>query len=352
MVDKSILTAGPKADESIHSMVLRLAPLFMVSVSDFVRFALDVAGAIHLVATRIEALWRMAELAGWSAAEIECRKIEPTSAGMMIYRREVPPDWIDLRARRIAPGVLASDEIPYHRMPWHANPIECDLATGEVLIDRCPRCDAILGWSNVETVFACGACEFDIRRHKPTYVPDDRLQLARGFQAYLAGSADKFPSPIQALSDISKAYAMEWLAFFVDLPVGRCLKPSFSNAPIGLVEAKRWPQGFDEVMDRFLASAPLVPGLAPKAQMVSQLMSAIERAGTPPLRQLLLNRAIQVLSRSSLSEVIAGNRVFRAQRDIRTPEEARGYSLSVGDVLRMDSMRAIQLATSRRPLGS
>jgi hypothetical protein len=352
MVDKSILTVGPKADESIHSMILRLAPLFMVTVSDFVRFALNVAGAIHIAATRIEALWRMAELAGWDAADIEHRKIEPTSAGMMIYQREVPHEWIDLRARRIAPGVLASDEIPYHRMPWHANPIECDLSNGEVLIDRCPKCDASLGWSNIETVFACGACEFDLRGHSPTYVPADRLLLARELHAYLNGTAGRLPSDIEALDDVSRAYAMEWLAFFVDLPVGRRLKPSCNNAPFGLVEAKRWPKGFDDVMTRFVSSAPLVPGLASKAQMVSQLIEAIQRAGTPPLRQLFLDRAIRVLNESPLSEVAASNRVFRQQRDIRASEGARSYSMSMGEFLRIDSMRAIQSATSRRPVGS
>ncbi|MHC2462418.1 TniQ family protein [Bradyrhizobium embrapense] len=351
MLDSTRPSIRPEVGESIHSMVLRLAPLFMMSTNDFVQYALHIAGTIHLVVTRIEALWRMAELAGWNPVEIEARLIERTTAGMMIYQREVPSEWVDLRTRRVAPGVLASDETPYHRISWHVPAIECDLASGEVLVDRCPRCEAILGWSNVESVFACGACEFDIREHKPSYVPEDLLRQARGFHAFLDGTADRLPSQLQALDNISKAYAMEWLAYFVDLPIGRCLKPSFRNAAGGLVEAKRWPESFDHVMDRFLASAPHLMGIGTKAEMVSQLMSAIDRAGTPPLRQILVNRAISILSKSSLSGVTAGSRIFRAQRDIRRSEGAPSQPLSVGEVMRMDSMRAIQSATSRSPFG-
>jgi hypothetical protein len=352
MADRSTLAVPPKSDESIHSMILRLAPLFMVNVSDFVRFALNVAGAMHIVATRIEALWRMAEIAGWNAAEIESRKIEPTSAGIMIYQREVPHEWIDLRVRRVAPGVLASDEIPFHRISWHPYPIECDLASGEVLIDRCPQCDAILGWSDVETVYRCGACEFDLRKQQPTYVPEDRLLLARGLHSFLDGTAATLPLQIQALDDISKAYAMEWLAFFVDLPLGRCLRPSCNNAAGGLAEVRRWPQSFDEVMTRFLSSTSFAPSLVPRGRMISKLTEAIERAGTPALRHLVLDRAIQELGKSTLSDVVASDRIFGRERDVRKFAVPRTYDPSLREVLRIDSTRAIQSATSLRPRAS
>lgn len=323
-----------------------------MAVADFVRYALNVAGAVHIVATRIEALWRMAELAGWNAAEIENRKLEPTSAGMMIYQREVPEKWIDLCARRVAPGVLASDEIPYHRISWHPNPIECDLSTGEVLIDRCPRCDASLGWSNIDAVFACGACEFDIREQRPTYVPADRLLLARGLHAYMDGTADPLPAQIDALDDVSKAYAMEWLAYFVDLPIGRCLRPSWNNAALGLAEVRRWPQSFDEVMTRFLSSTFFAPSLVPRGRMISQLTEAIERAGTPALRHLVLDRAIQELGKSMLSDAVVSDRIFGRERDVRKSSVPRTYSPSLRERLRIDSTRVIQSATSLRPRGS
>jgi hypothetical protein len=352
MVDRSMLSNGPMADESIPSMILRLAPLFMVSVADFVRYALNVDGAIQIVTTRIEALWRLAELAGWEATSIEGRKVEPTSAGFLVYDREVPHEWIDLSRRRVAPAVLAADEIPYHRMPWHFNPIECDLASGEVLVDCCPRCGITLGWTNVVSVFVCGACDFDVRENRPAYVPSDRLAMARDLHAYLERAADPLPPELDALDDISKAYAMEWLAFFVDLPIGRHLKPSCNNASMGLVEAKRWPDCFDDVMERFSATAPFVPGRAAKAQMIAQLTGAIQRAGTPPLRQLFVDRAIRVLGNSTLSDVVASDRIFGTRRDIRASKQPQSYPLSLGEVLRMDSMRAIQSVTSRRPLGS
>lgn len=340
------------ADESVPSMILRLAPLFMVSVADFVRYALNVSGAIQIVSTRIEALWRLAEHVGWEPASIERRKVEPTSAGFMVYDREVPHEWIDLGTRRVAPAVLAADEIPYHRMPWLFDPLECDLESGEVLIDRCPRCDAALGWANIESVFMCAACGFDVREQAPTYVPPDRLKMARDLHAYLEKTADHLPPELEALDDISKAYAMEWVAFFVDLPVGRHLKPSSSNAAMGLAEAKRWPDCFDDVMGRFAAAVPFLPGRPAKAQMIAQLTLAIQRAGTPPLRQLFLDRAIRMLGDSTLSDVVASDRIFGTRREIRTSKPPRSYPFSLGEVLRMDSIRVIQSATSRRPLGS
>lgn len=352
MVDRSILSDGPMADESIPSMILRLAPLFMVSVADFVRYALNVAGALQTVSTRIEALWRLAEHVGWDPTNIEGRKVEPTSAGFVVYDREVPHEWIDLGTRRVAPAVLAADQIPYHRMPWLFAPLECDLATGEVLIDRCPGCDTTLGWTNIESVFMCAACGFDVREQTPAYVPPDRLKMARNLHAYLEKTAAPLPAELDALDDISKAYAMEWLAFFVDLPIGRHLKPSSSNAAIGLVAATRWPNCFDDVMERFSTTVPFLPGRAAKAQMIAQLTRAIQRAGTPPLRQLFLDRAIRVLGNSTLSDVVASDRIFGTRRDVRISKSPRSYSFSLSEVLRMDSMRAIQSATSRKPLGS
>jgi hypothetical protein len=352
MPDNSVLARGPRDDESIPSIVLRLAPLFMVNVVDFVRYALNVFGKLQIVPTRIEALWRLAELTGWDPMELEKRKIEPTHAGFTIYRREIPAEWIDLGARRVAPAVLAADETPYHRFSWQAGPLECDLSSGEVLIDHCPRCDANLGWDKIEAVFTCQACGFDVREQKPTYAPADRLLLARELHGYLTRTADPLPEPLDALDELSQAHAMEWLAFFSDLPIGRCLKPSWNNAASGLAEVRRWPQAFDHVMSRFLASASFAPGRVSKGQMIAQLTEAIDRAGTPALRHLLLDRAIRMISSSPLSDIVVSNRIFGRERDVRTSAIPRDYSPSLREVLRMDSMRVIQSATSARPRGS
>jgi hypothetical protein len=326
----------------------------MVSVSDFVRFALDVFGKLQSVPTRIEALWRLAEIAGWDPAEVEIRVIQPTAAGFVIYQREVPDEWIDLATRRVAPAVLAADPVPYHRFAWQINPIECDLSTGEVLISSCPRCEANLEWNRTASVFGCSECQFDLRDHGPAYVPADRLSLARDLHGYLSGTADPLPAPFDALDDVSTAYAMEWLAFFADLQIGRFLKPSWNNAPLGLAEIRRWPDSFDAVLTRFLreSAAPFTSDRALREQMISLLTEAIQRAGTPPLRHVLLDRAIQLIAKSSLSNVAVANRIFGTQRDIRTSAVPRTYLPSLRELLRMDSMRAIQSATIRRPRGS
>jgi hypothetical protein len=343
-----------KPDESAQSVVLRLAPLCLASVEEFLRYALNFFSRLHSLPARIETLWRLAEVAGLDPAIVQEQKIEPTRSGFLIYQREVPADWINLEVRRVAPGVLSADDIPYHRVAWQPNPLECDVPSGEVLLDRCPRCDAFLGWHKIESVAVCGACRFDIRDHPPTFVPSDRLALAQELLEYLHGAADQIPAPFRTLDDISTAYAMEWLAYFTDLPNGKYLRPDFSNAAVGLNELKRWPSSFDEVVTHFLSdsAAPFLPGRPSKARLIPLLTGAIERAGTPPLRQVLLDRVIDLLGKSSLSDMAVGDRIFGSQNDIRVSDDRKDHSPLLRDVFRMDSMRAIQSATSLKPRGS
>lgn len=130
----------PKADESIQSIAIRLAPVALASTDELLRLGLRHSSLASLFSNS-PAIDHLSELGGFDSTEMKARSIEPAGCGFHIYQRQVPSDWLSINVRRLAPGSLVSDgDEPFHRLAWQLLPLDCDPSTGEVLIDCCPRC--------------------------------------------------------------------------------------------------------------------------------------------------------------------------------------------------------------------
>jgi hypothetical protein len=272
-----------------------------------------------------------------------------------MLKREVPSDWISPNIRRLAPGVLAADgDTPFHRLAWQLNALECDPTTGEVLIDRCPRCVAYLKWNKIQSITSCGICNFDVRDAAPRFAPDDRRSAARDLHAFVEGIGPPLPEPFGSVDDITACRAMEWMAFFVDLPVGKHLRPTYSNASAGLHSIRCWPSAFDRIVADFLeySAAPHAPGHALKQRLMTILIEAIDRAGTTLLRDILLGRTAMILGKPAAFDTVVHDRIFRRQKDVCVPKSRKFQTPSFRGALRIDSMRAIQSRTRAKPRAS
>jgi hypothetical protein len=185
-----------RPDESIQSIAIRMAPLALVSPNELLRYRLDHAAGLASLPTDANAIHRLGELGGFAPAEIMSRGILRGKLGYIVYKREVPLDWVGFAVRRLAPGVLKDDgDTPYLRLGWQLNALDCDVDTGQVLVERCPRCAAFLRWAKIESVVNCGECQFDVRQARTKYVPADRFSLARKFYGFMLRSGPSLPEP-------------------------------------------------------------------------------------------------------------------------------------------------------------
>jgi hypothetical protein len=298
-----LMSTDLQPDESAQSIAVRLAPLCLTSVDEFLRYGLGLVTGLSSLPNDKGALKRLAEMGGFGPEEIQNRKVEWTKTGYMIYGREVPYHWVCTNTRRLAPGVLLADGLtPFHRLAWQVNALECDLETGEALIERCPRCCASLTWNNIEFVAVCGVCEFDAREQRPKYVSNSRLESARELNMFLHRTNPGLPIPFRQVDDITACLAMEWFGCLADLPTTKRVGPRCYNAAAGLAAVRSWPQSFDDRLRDCQANCSVTSGAdrAVKCRLMQLLIGAIERAATPILRDILLERATRILGGPSI----------------------------------------------------
>lgn len=303
----------PHAGESIQSLAIRLAPLALVTPDQLLRFGLGHAAGLSSLPTDKSAIDFLAELGGFSLDDVRSRGVLTGTMGCVIYKREVPFDWVNLEVRRLAPGVLIDDGgIPFHRIAWQLNALDCDLDTGEALLERCPQCGELLRWRNIESVANCGNCCFDIRCAPVRYVPADRLSTARRMYSFLLRSGPPLPEPFDHLDDISVCHAMEWLAYFVSsVSFGKHLRASCQNAGIGLEELYSWPASFDRTVFELAGSHSV--RFVGKRHCYASLVDSIERASGASLRDILMSRAVEFLRAPNLGALADQERRSRQQ---------------------------------------
>jgi hypothetical protein len=288
-----------RPDESIQSIAIRMAPLALVSPNELLRYGLDHAAGLASLPTDANAIHRLGELGGFAPAEIISRGILRGKLGYIVYKREVPLDWVGFAVRRLAPGVLKDDgDTPFLRLGWQLNALDCDVDTGEVLVERCPRCAAFLRWAKIGSVVNCGECQFDVRQARSKYVPADRLSLARKFYAFMLRSGPSLPEPFDRLDDPTACHAMEWIAYFANSAAfGKALRPSCQNAIAGLEGLYSWPDAFDRILLELNQFRKRGYGHTKKC---AWLVDQINRAGNVELRDILLARAAKVLQAPAL----------------------------------------------------
>lgn len=104
--------------------------------------------------------------------EVEDRRyrqveLTPDLPGATFHGATIPLYDLDLGCRRIAPSWLAG-EPHYCALGHHSIATHCP-ASGDLLIDRCPRCDGALLWTRIH-LEGCHRCGLDMRAHEPARV--------------------------------------------------------------------------------------------------------------------------------------------------------------------------------------
>jgi hypothetical protein len=292
----------PRADESVQSIAMRLAPLALVTPNELLRYGLGLTAGLPSLPTDVKAVLRLGELGGFASTEMMSRAILPGRLGYMVLEREVPANWLSFAVRRVAPGVLRDDkDTPFHRLSWQLTALDCDLASGEALVYRCPSCGALLTWSKIETVVTCGCCRFDIRNAASRYVPADRLSLACRLYQFLLRSGPPLPESFDRLDDVTACYAMEWLAYFRNCGgSGKALCPSAQNAVFGLEDLYSWPDSFDSALFELEDLRKSGYGYGRKC---ASFVDKVNRAGNVALRNVLLARAAKTLNVPALDAI-------------------------------------------------
>lgn len=285
--------------ESLASIAVRLAPKGHVSVAELLEHGLKVESVPALIVD-LRAIARLAELGSFDLDDLDMRAWTVENAGILWRGRELPESWVTPHKRRLAPGRLAADgSEPFHRRPWQLNVYECDLDTGERLIDICPRCQTELSWIDVISIVKCQACGFDLRKAAPTYVNAAAIETARRFEAYFCGDFD-MPPPFDTMSFRSVCHAMEWLAYFRSILKGPILPQTASNALSGFEALEFWPSSFDLlVWSFFRRKLGLDPSEWPRADQAPamELLQAIGEAKTRELHEELSDALVELLSR-------------------------------------------------------
>jgi hypothetical protein len=267
-----------------------------------------------------------------------------TENGFVIYGREMPDQWLTPIKRRLAPGRLAADgDTPFARVHWQLNVFSCDVETGEFLIDRCPNCQAYLQWNNVISIADCASCNFDLRQAEVTKVPDDTWQAARQFYKYLLSNQPKLAEPFSQLDDLSIFNAMEWFAYFVDLRVGKFLRPSVYNALAGFAPLQDWPASFDRTIGAFLgdhAEPTSAVSSAARQSLLSSVLRAIERVRTRALHDILSARAVELLGETTAAELKVKDVLFSKKLNIFSKRKDQTVAGGLREELLTELMRS------------
>ena len=124
---------------------------------------------------------QMAHAGRLAAHEVEDRRyrqveLTPDLPGVGFHGATIPLYDVDLGRRRIAPSWLSED--PHHcALGHHSIATHCPVS-GDLLIDRCPRCEGALLWSRIN-LEECVRCGHDMRRHEPARVTGRQLRETR-----------------------------------------------------------------------------------------------------------------------------------------------------------------------------
>lgn len=102
---------------------------------------------------------------------------DPRATYTKVLGSAVFTDLTDCWTRQVCPSCLAG--APYHRASWLLAAVPACPDHGCTLLDCCPVCDARLKWSG-KNVFACSACQADLRSLPTPALPADEVAAVQG----------------------------------------------------------------------------------------------------------------------------------------------------------------------------
>jgi TniQ len=311
MVEKALWTENfrPCPGECVASIAVRLAPHGLLTPQELVRKALKYPTLpLALLPARNGPIERLARLTGLQAEELARNGWIQTLAGYRMLGREVPADWVETGSCRFAPGVLARDGgEPHIRTLWQIAALACDPDSGEALRSRCWKCGSAMTWQTRLTVCECD-CGADQRAAPIRLVPQDVALASRELATFFDyESRPLVPVSFDSLPEPALFSLLGWFGYFSDLREGARLRPSAVNAAKGYQALKRWPASFDEVLISTLRDFVEQAESASRSLRIwtmAQLMTVIDRAGSPEAIAILRARAEHVLGVSCDTKLV------------------------------------------------
>ena len=236
----------PFADEDPSSLLFRLAKHHFITPKIlYDRYLGRTFEQFGDVGSRPE-IWEQVEtIAGYGIEFIERNGWHHLDRSRLRFRgTTIKRTWLSER-RRVAPGVLSDDgEQPYARITWRFKALPCDVATGEMLIERCPRCLLPLTWGDMTSIYRCQECGFDLRKIERSEASKEMYEAARTIAqmiGLLPSNGVDLSHPFNVEDVGLRLDLLEWCAAFEGRVRGNWITRSSTNAWRGVEGAQTWP---------------------------------------------------------------------------------------------------------------
>ncbi|MEA2817876.1 MAG: hypothetical protein QOI93_5755 [Rhodospirillaceae bacterium] len=292
--------------EAIASLMIRLAPKGLLTPFEFLKYHFRRDGRLSPtdIATDLEALRTLAFIGSFDVELLYAATWKVVGTMTEFLGRRLPAGWFKPGVRRLAPGVMRSDDDPWIRNDWQIRGLPCDCDTGELIAERCANCYEALTWTRIHDVYSCGTCGYDQRLAKSRYVAPDTLVRSRALRDYLQGAGTDLPTELAALEDHEFLSLICWLPYFVAIPDRVRVRPSPHEAVTGFGLIKQWPRCFEATLDALLLgySPPYLVKHAVNPQVLEEALVALGRVGSKPAQAILEARMLTRLGLSGLGD--------------------------------------------------
>jgi hypothetical protein len=283
-------------DEAIASLAVRLAPVGKIDIDTLLRLHLDMFNmSAPTIASRPGAIAELAALGSFNLEKLSAGAWKIFKDRIEFLGCELPAGWFDPERRRVAPGILAADGANARvRNLWLLSAMPCDIITGEAILDRCPACLNLLGWTKLQHVWSCQICGFDLRSERPRYSPPETVAAANELARYVIDGRAGLPPPLNGLPCLDILKLASWMAYFRGIPEHLFLNVTAKGAAEGFAQLKRWPSSFDAIVVKLLGD--LAGGdMITRSAAAGGLLASIERLSSASAREVVKARVAEVL---------------------------------------------------------
>ncbi|WP_174290965.1 hypothetical protein [Sphingomonas bacterium] len=252
---------------------------------------------------------RLAHAARLPRHEVETRRYRPiqitdTLPGVAFHGATVPRYDLVARPRRLALSWLSASRL-HSALAHHGLVTHCPIG-GDLLVDRCPGCNAALGWATIE-IERCGGCGADLRGHNPEYVGEERMHATRLMADLVhpdpvrhAAAAANLPEPLRGL-DRGAAFELGWRMGCVLEKHGLDARNEAKRLPVetrlailaaGSAALTAWPESLHSALagrrlscvDADVALATATRGITAKRNVWPSVKAAVDAAAPALVR--------------------------------------------------------------------
>ncbi len=246
------LKLSPFADESLPSLLMRLAEENILSGPYDILRAAGLSSVVTLSTAKREALEVLSVCLGISISDLEKRILrgETMRGGeIQFFGLAMRSMHFTFKLRRISPKSL--EKRPYHRSSWSIGSLPYCTEEWEFLLDRCPaECGRPLDWLGRLGPAKCRHCGYDLRRARAKAVPEAYrdafkllVDLVSPFDQTREDVLKRVPGTLRSLTNVE--------LFEFALSLGRAALAAEGYDP-ARPESRRW-RGMAEGADLLLA---------------------------------------------------------------------------------------------------